>query len=156
MRWAVLFMFTLGVGLVSGWIWTGMSGRPQASGGVGALWVYGQLEAPVKIRPGGAVLPRPQRLAFRFWASGTGPRDIRIEVHQKGTARVVHEERRTATPEPEYLEFLLVLKDTAPDEFDLVTIVEAPHAQPVRTEYRIELRGQRSSSPSPIQMPASD
>lgn len=119
-------------------------GRPEATGEVGQLKVYGQLDAPVWVPPGGAVLPRPQRLAFRFHAPGTGPRDIRVEVHQHGKVRVVHEERRGAQPEPVYLDYLLVLKDRAPDDFDLVTVVEAPHDQPIRTRYRIELRGDRS------------
>lgn len=117
--------------------------RPAASGEVGVLRVYGQLEAPVVLPPGGAVLPRPQRLAFLFIAPGQGPRDIRIEAHRAGAVRVLHEERRRARPNPAYLDYLLVLKDGAPDRFELVTVVEAPHAQPVQTRYRIELRGRR-------------
>lgn len=117
--------------------------RPEATGDVGVLAAYGQLESgPIRLLPTRrTILPRPQHLAFQFTAEGTGPRIARVELLTRGRRIVMHEERLEAPKEAWSLGSIITLDDTYPDELELVVVVEAPHARTVSSQIKLRLVG---------------
>lgn len=118
--------------------------RPSATGEVGWLSVYAQVEGQaVRLQPSHRrSLQRPQDLSFQFDAEGTGPRHVRIElVTEDGRRAVVHEERFEAPIDKEPLGYLLRLDDTFPDALTLIIAVEAPHSVPYQSKYPLRLVG---------------
>ena len=93
-------------------------------------------------------LRRPQELAFRFEAGGTGTRDVRVEAELPTGRRVLHEERRDC-PAHDYLDFTVPLDERAPDTWTLIVIVEPPHALNLVTRYSIRLLGDRDARSRP-------
>ncbi len=117
--------------------------EPLGSGEVGELTVYGQIPfGPVPLLPNESRrLPRPQDFAFELNSAGHGPRYVRIELEAKGLSSVVFEDRFGAPAEKESLEFVLRVGDDYPDDIELVTTIEAPHAASVVERYPIVLVG---------------
>jgi len=118
--------------------------RPEASGDVGMLAVYGQIrDTPTRLYPKrGAVLPRPQHLAFQFTAAGTGPRIVRIELVAGDHRSTMHEERIDAPKDRWSLGWVLLLDDNYPDLLEVEVVVEAPHARSVRSRIPLQLTGE--------------
>ena len=104
--------------------------------------VFAQMPSgPVRLPPSRTVrLPRPQDFAFRFVAQGTGPRFLRIELEARGRRTVVFEEQ-VSTPADEYLDYVLRLDESAPDEAVLTVVVEAPHMMSAISDFPLRLVG---------------
>lgn len=137
------------VGLValatSAWLIGRGTPRPSASGEAGRLEAYAQLpNGPARLWPGRPrTLPRPQHLAFRFTAEGTGPRTIRIEVDTSVERITAYERRHHAPANGEGLDYVLRLGEDMPDRIDVWVTIEAPHTQPVSSWFPIVLQGPR-------------
>lgn len=142
--WTVLGLCVAGYGYLRAGGPT-CAGAHDASGPVGLVSVFGQLESgPTRLVAGRVNrLPRPQRLAFDLRLGGTGRRDLRLEVDVEGATRVVFEETFDATVSSGYLEFLLPLDERTPDRILLRTVIEAPHDRNLAVEYPIHLVGRR-------------
>ena len=119
------------------------SRRPSATGDVGRLEAYGQLpDGPVRLWPNRPrVLPRPQHLAFRFTAQGTGPRTIRIEVDTSVERITAYEQRHRTPAEGVPLDYVLKLGEQTPDHIDVWITIEAPHTSAVSSRFPVVLRG---------------
>lgn len=119
----------------------GLAERPVATGDVGVLRVYGQLESgPALLRPGmRRELPRPNDLAFQFDAQGIGPRQLRIEIDDGVQRRVMHEVRLVAPQDHAPLAYVMHLDDAWPELLQVTVTVEAPHAQSVQSTLPIRL-----------------
>jgi hypothetical protein len=144
--WSVLWItLAIGTGLAG---YRGMGGsaamwRPDSSGAVGTVQVFGQTpDGPVPLAPGGRVdLRRPQHLAFALRGAGPGPRDVLISLQHGAARQPVYDGRWEGGVEETYLDFVLRLDERTPDEVQLWTQVDAPHAAPIRARYRIRLKG---------------
>jgi superfamily I DNA and RNA helicase len=118
--------------------------RPPATGDVGYVAVYAQLASgPQPLQVGRRrQLHRPQDLAFQFSAEGSGPRIIRIELHDEdGKIVVMHEEIVEAPKSAWSLDYVLTLDDEAPDALEIVVALDAPHTRGYASRYPIALTG---------------
>ncbi|MCC7385650.1 MAG: hypothetical protein IT384_27625 [Deltaproteobacteria bacterium] len=121
----------------------GMVERPEATGDVGFLAVYAQLErGPVRLVPNERTqLPRPQDLTFQWVVQGSGPRLVRIELVTGSERLVLHEEKLQAPSDQVPLTYMLHLDDTAPNELSVVVTIEAPHARALTLTHPLVLVG---------------
>jgi hypothetical protein len=137
-----------GLGLTGALAWyaydksaLGMVDRPEASGAIGAVRVYGQNAAGgFRIFPGRlAVLKRPQHLAFELHVEGRGPRSIYIEL-DVGLKKWRMFNKRIQAPKTNwYLEYVMDLDDNVPDNIAVIVRVDAPHARAIESTFPIRL-----------------
>lgn len=137
----------VGIGLaclaILGWLVLQRTQRPAATGDLGVVKLYVQTaKGPLPLKPGyRPVLPRPQDIVFEVEVDGSGPRWVRVET-ESATGRVVHHEIALQAPYPrDYLEYVLHLSETAPDQLKVLVTVEAPHVMPVTSEFPLQLQG---------------
>ena len=119
----------------------GMVDRPEASGAIGEVRVYGQNESGgFRIFPSRlAVLKRPQHLAFELHVEGHGPRSIYIELEAGGKKWRMFNKRIQAPKTNWYLEYVMDLDDNVPDNIAVIVRVDAPHARFVQSIFPIRL-----------------
>ena len=155
-RWRALALLLVFVGfaaLVAAWMLSSSRARPSATGDIGLLEAYGQLsDGPVRLWPDRVRrLPRPQDVAFRFSADGTGPRLVRIEVDTRDERITAYERMHSAPIHNESLDYVLQLSEEVPDRVDVWVTIEAPHASAVVSRFMLHLVGpaRRFWEPSP-------
>ena len=117
------------------------SKRPNASGEVGAVFVYGQTQTgAIRLMPEKlARLKRPQRFTFELNVNGAGPRSIYIEIHTPERSWRLLNERLEAPKTNWYFDYVLTTDERLPPRFDLVTRVDAPHAKGVTSRFPVRL-----------------
>lgn len=152
----MLFMAGLIALLAAGFVLAERDRRPDASGDVGVLEVYGQQrDGPIRVWPDRPIsLPRPQHIAFRFSAEGTGPRMVRIEVETSSRRYIAYERFHYAPASNESLEYVLQLAEETEDDAALWTTIEAPHARAVTSRFPVRLTGSRKRFWEPGSRPA--
>jgi|GEM_PF-2479694 len=126
------------------------SKRPNASGEVGAVFVYGQTQAgAIRLMPAKlARLERPQRFTFELNVEGTGPRSVYIEIHTPDRSWRLFNERLEAPKNNWYFDYVLTTDQRLPTRFDLVTRVDAPHAKGVTSRFPIRLLRDKADASS--------
>jgi hypothetical protein len=146
--WVVAALLGVGAAATGLAIWVNSGGglrhpspAPAGSGDVGVVFAFGQgAGGAIRLVPDReTVLRRPQELTFQWWAEGTGPRRVRLELAIGEERTVEHDERVRAPADHEGLPLIMRLGDATPDRLEIVATVEAPHAQPRVIRYPIRL-----------------